>query len=148
MRLTAVLTLVLCGTVLAVYRLWSQEFQSLGLGLRLLISFAPVYALVVFLAALTDFCRRQRPGEGRTVELTLRTFVVTCCLLLLAVFRDWHKERSQAVLLGFAAGALVAALSLLWALGAAEKMARRVAAALDQPAPSPPTADQQEERPG
>src|SRR5262249_55024509 len=98
---------------------------------------------VVFLAALTDFCRRQRPGEGQTVELMLRTFVVTCCLLLLAVFRDWHNHMFRTVLLGFTAPARVAALSLLSALGVAGKMDGRVAAAVDQPAPTPPPADQQ-----
>jgi hypothetical protein len=113
---------------LTLYLLQPGWFAELPLPGRVVIASSPLLGMLLFLGALTGYCRRLQPGEGRWVVRYLLVWGVTACLVGLTVLLAAHSRPVTWAFTGvFVAVAALHVLALFKAIGAAGAMASRVA---------------------
>jgi hypothetical protein len=121
---------LLLGTV-TLHLLQPGWFADLPLPGRVVIASSPLLGMLLFLGALTGYCRRLQPGEGRWVVRYLLVWGVTAgfvgLTVLLAAGSQPVTWRFTGMFVGIAA---IHLLALFKAIGAAGAMANRVAGGL------------------
>jgi hypothetical protein len=104
---------------------WFAGLPLLG---RLIIASSPLLGMLLFLGALTGYCRRLQPGEGRWVVRYLLLWGLTAALVGLTVLlAACYRQVPWGFTGVFVAVAGVHVLALFKAIGAAGDMASRVA---------------------